>query len=227
MLSQADHESIAAAVSRAEARTDGEILCVLSHKVSNYRETPLAWGMIGAVVVPALAAAFGLHPWLVSQSGGDWVATNAVSLDASVRTALTGYAMLQVLIFLAVVLAVSLATPLKLALTPKSLKLRRVRLAAMMQLRAVHLLGATSGVVVIFAAEAERMVTVVADEAIHLKAGDAAWDEAVAAVLAGIRSGDAASGFVAAVDICGGYLADHFPATGERRNTLSDGLMEI
>jgi putative membrane protein len=226
MLNQADHDRISDAVAKIEARTSGEILCVLSHKVSNYRETPLAWAIAAAMIVPALAAAFGMHPWLLSQVGGDWVATNAASLDSSVRVALIGYAMVQIVIFLAVVIAIAAATPLKLALTPKSLKQRRVRQAAMFQLRAARLLGSGSGVVVIFASEAERMVTVVADEAIHLKAGDAAWDEAVAAVLKGIRSGDSASGFVAAIEICGGYLADHFPAEGAAHNALSDRLVE-
>ncbi len=226
MLSEADHASIAAAVAKAEASTSGEILCVLSKKVSNYRETPLAWATAAALVVPPLAVAFGLHPWLLSQAGGDWVATNATTLDASVRVALTSYAMVQMVIFVAVAGAIALATPLKLALTPKALKHRRLRQAAMQQLQATRLLGATAAVV-IFAAQDERMVIVVADEAIHLKAGDAAWDAAVAAVLAGIRNGDPAAGFVAAIEMCGGYLAEHFPSTGARRNALSDGLVEL
>jgi putative membrane protein len=71
------------------------------------------------------------------------------------------------------------------------------------------------------------MVTVVADEALHLKAGDAAWDGAVAAVLSGIRAGKPTEGFVAAVELCGGYLADHFPATAPKRNGLSDRLLEV
>jgi len=227
MLSEADHQRISQAVAGIEARTDGEILCVLSHKVSNYREVPLAWAAAAALVVPPIAMVFGMHPWLLSQAGGDWVATNAVSLDASVRIALTGYAIVQLVIFVAVAVALAAATPLRLALTPGSLKRRRVRQAAMFQLRAARLLGSGSGVVVIFASEAERMVTVVADEAIHLKAGDAAWDDAVAAVLKGIRAGDSASGFVAAIEICGGYLADHFPATGAQHNALSDRLVEF
>jgi len=227
MLSQADHDRISDAVSAIEAKTSGEILCVLSHKVSNYRETPLAWAALAALVVPLIGMALGLHPWLMSQAGGDWVATNAVSLDASVGRALSAYALLQLVIFLAVVLLIAFVPALKLFLTPMSLKRRRVRQAALFQLRAARLLGSGSGVVVIFAAEHERIVTVVADEALHLKAGDAAWDQAVAAVLKGVKSGDAASGFVDAIQICGGYLADHFPAEGAVHNALSDRLVEF
>ena len=226
MLSHADHDRIAAAVAAAEEKTSGEILCVLSHKVSDYREVPLAWAAGVSLIAPALLAAFGLAPWLNSPDGGDWVVTNAVSLSVALNTAIAGYALLQMGLFAVVGVAVAAITPLKLALTPKGLKRKRVRRAAMHHLAACHLLG-EGGAVVIFACEQERMVTVVADEAIHLKAGDAAWEGAVAAVLAGIRSKDPTSGFVAAVELCGGYLAEHFPATGPKHNGLSDRLLEV
>lgn len=226
MISHADHDRIAAAVAAAEAKTSGEILCVLSHKVSDYREVPLAWGAAAAMIVPAIAAAFGLHPWLVSQAGGDWVATNAVSLDVSIRDALMGYALLQLVVFAVVAVPIAAIAKLKLFLTPGPLKQRRVRRAALHHLAATKLLGA-GGAVVIFASEAEHMVAVVADEALHLKAGDAAWDAAVAAVLSGIRSGDPTAGFIAAIEVCGGFLTEHFPSDGSGHNALSDRLLEI
>ena len=226
MISKADHDRIAEAVAKVEARTSGEILCVLSHKVSDYREVPLAWAAVASMALPAVATAFGLHAWLVSDAGGDWVATNAVALDVSVRKALSAYALAQLIIFVAVAVLIAGITPLKLALTPKGLKQKRVRRAAMHHLAATRLLGA-GGAVVIFASEAERMVAVAADEALHLKAGDAAWDAAVAAVLAGVRSADPTTGFVQAVEICGGFLADHFPAEGAKHNAISDRLLEI
>jgi len=34
-------------------------------------------------------------------------------------------------------------------------------------------------------------------------------------------------GFVAAVELCGGFLAEHFPAQGAHHNGLSDRLLEI
>jgi putative membrane protein len=216
MLSKADHERIAQAVGKAEQQTAGEILCVLQHKVSDYREIPLAWAAFAALVIPALLAAFGVAPWLNSSDGGDWVATNAVSLSTALNSAIAGYALVQMAIFAVVGVAVAAIT---------RLKRRRVKRAAMHHLAACHLLG-DGGCVVIFASEQERMVTVVADEALHLKAGDAAWDGAVSAVLAGIRSKDPTSGFVAAIELCGGYLAEHFPATGPQHNGLSDRLIE-
>jgi putative membrane protein len=226
MLSHADHDRIAAAVAEAESKTSGEILCVLQHKVSDYREVPLAWAAGAALVIPGLLAAFGVEPWLNSEDGGDWIASNAVSLGLALNAAILGYTALQAAIFVVVAAALAIVRPLKLALTPKSLKRLRVKRAALHHLKAAHLL-CDEGIVVIFASDQERMVTVVADEALHLKAGDVAWDGAVAAVLSGIKGGDPTSGFVGAVELCGGHLAEHFPATGPRRNTLSDGLLEI
>jgi putative membrane protein len=226
MLSHADHDRIADAVAEAEGRTAGEILCVLQQKVSDYREIPLAWAAGCALIVPALLAAFGVEPWLVSADGGDWVATNAVSLSLALNTAIIGYSLMQLAIFVVVAVALAAIRPLKLALTPKGLKRRRVKRAALHHLKAAQLV-CDQGVVVIFASDQERMVTVVADEALHLKAGEVAWDGAVAAVLSGIKAGDPTSGFVAAVELCGGYLADHFPLTGPKRNGLADGLLEI
>jgi putative membrane protein len=226
MLSHADHDRIAAAVGEAEGKTSGEILCVLQHKVSDYREVPLAWAAGAALVIPAILAAFGVEPWLTSADGGDWVATNAVSLSLALNTAIIGYSLMQLAIFVVVAAALAIIRPLKLALTPKSLKRLRVKRAALHHLKAAHLVS-EEGIVVIFASDQERMVTVVADEALHLKAGDAAWDGAVAAVLSGIKAKDPTSGFVAAVELCGGYLAEHFPLTGPRRNNLSDGLLEL
>jgi putative membrane protein len=79
-----------------------------------------------------------------------------------------------------------------------------------------HRLHQTSGRtgVLIFASLAERRVEVVGDEDIHAKGGDVVWDSAVAAALAHIKTGDVAGGLIAAVNICGKALAEHFPPDG-------------
>src|ERR1700748_1223327 len=148
MLSKADHDRIAEAVSKAEKTTSGEMLCVLQHKVSDYREIPLAWAAGAALVIPALLAAFGVEPWLNSADGGDWVATNAVSLSLALNTAIIGYSLVQLAIFVVVAGALTIVRPLKLALTPKSLKRLRVKRAALHHLKAAHLVS-EEGIVVI------------------------------------------------------------------------------
>jgi putative membrane protein len=226
MLSPSDHQRIADAVARVEAATSGEILCVLARKVSEYREVPMAWAAFAAMALPPLAVAAGLHPWGLFLTGDDWAAASEAFGDISIPFILMSYGVMQVAIFAIVAVALTVWPDLRLAMTPKGLKQTRVRRAAMQQLAAAKLSDA-GGAVVIFASEAERMVAIVADEALHLKAGDAAWDAAVAAVLKGVRSHDPASGFIAGIDVCGAYLAEHFPANGEAHNALPDGLLEI
>ena len=224
MLSKADHETIAAAVRKAEAKTSGEILCVLAHKVSNYRETPLAWAAAAALLLPPLGLAIGTH-WLPA-SAANWDA-GASGADNAVRLALSGYALAQIVVFALVALAIAAFRPLKLALTPAALKHRRVRQAAMAQLMATRLLGSQIGAaVVIFASLEDRMVAVVADEAIHRKVEDKAWDQAVALVLDGVKRGAPKEGFIDAVSLCGDLLAKHFPSEGAP-NHLADGLLEL
>jgi putative membrane protein len=51
---------------------------------------------------------------------------------------------------------------------------------------------------------------VLGDRGIHEKMG-ADWDRAVGALVAGLRRGEPATGFVDAIAICGARLADAFP----------------
>ena len=61
MLSRQDHDRISAAITEAEQRTRGEVFCVLAQEVSRYREVPLAWGALAALLAPALMVWAGLH----------------------------------------------------------------------------------------------------------------------------------------------------------------------
>jgi putative membrane protein len=224
MLSKADHDAIAVAVADAEVRTSGEILCVLAHRVSNYRETPLAWAAAAALLLPPVALALGAR--LTLGAGSMWESSLS-GAERAAPFALGGYALAQIVIFAAVALAIAAFRPVKLALTPAILKHRRVRQAAFAQLMATRLLGSQIGAaVVIFASLEDRMVTVVGDEAIHAKVGDKAWAAAVAAVQAGVRRGEPAAGFIDAVALCGALLAEHFPTDGHAHH-LADGVLEI
>jgi putative membrane protein len=223
MLTKADHDAIAQAVRQAEIGTSGEILCVLARRVSNYRETPLAWGAGAALLLPPIVLALGARFGPFAPSGWD---AGAGGAGAIVR-ALSAYALGQIVVFALTALIIAAVRPIKLALTPGLLKHRRVRQAAMSQLMATRLLGSQIGAaVVIFASLEDRMVAVVADEAIHLKVGDQAWDKAVATVLDGVRRGAPAAGFIDAVNLCGGLLAEHFPPEAAAHH-LADGVLEL
>jgi len=140
---------------------------------------------------------------------------------------LGGYALVQAILFIAVVALVSIPA-VRRRLTPPPLKRRRVEAAALAQLAAAAVsAGPSRTAVVIFASEDDRIVEVVATEGIHAKTGPAVWDRAVAAVLDGLRRGDSAEGFVAAVDICGAVLAEHFPEEGPDTNAIANAPLEL
>lgn len=228
MLSPSDREKIAAAVAEAEARTSGELVCVLARSVSNYREVPLAWAAVASLVVTPLLVAFGVSPAaLLDLPGGGWTVGHEASLEANLSMAFAAYAALQAVVFVLVGLVV-LIPPLRRLLTPGALKRHRVHRAAFTHFAAIGLTAedAPTGIV-IFACEEDRRVEVVAGEAIHKQCGEAEWAQAVKAVQEGMRSGAEAGGFVRAVQICGEALARHFPARGEKANRLSDRPVEI
>jgi putative membrane protein len=227
MLSEADHRKIESAVQAAEARTSGEIVCILSHEVSSYRETPLAWAAAVALLIPPLALFAGWRPGGLLSAGADWMAGQVGVVDTLVAHALESYAIVQVILF-AITAAIVAIPPVRRRLTPTTLKRHRVHRAAMQQFLATGLHAAADRTgVVIFASEADRRVELLADDAIHAAVGDVAWNAAVKAVQDGMRRKDPASGFVAAIQICGDALAEHFPSTGPHANALSDRLMEL
>ena len=62
MITEAQQRDIMAAVARAEAATDGDIVCVFARQVSHYPEVSIAAGAFAALVLPPAALALGLHP---------------------------------------------------------------------------------------------------------------------------------------------------------------------
>jgi putative membrane protein len=81
--------------------------------------------------------------------------------------------------------------------------------------------------VLVLASLFERRAVVLGDKGIHEKIGDAEWDRAVAALVAGMRRGDPGQGFVDAVALCGARLAEHFPRDPSARatpNELEDAI---
>jgi putative membrane protein len=225
MLSEADHLRIAEAVAAAEARTEGEIVCILAREVSTYREVPLGWAAAAALLLPPLLLLAGLRPEALLPWARDWTAAAGPGLSPT--RLIEAYGLLQVVLF-ALTAALVSAPPVRRVLTPPGLKRRRVHRAALQQFlgTGLHVSEGRTGVV-IFASEHDRRVELLADDAIHTAVGDTVWTAAVAAVQDGMRRRAPADGFVRAVELCGQALAEHFPSQGPHPNALSDRLREI
>jgi putative membrane protein len=224
VISPSDLAAIEAAVREAEIRTTGEIYCVVAEESADYRETPIAWAAGVALLAPALLLIAGAPLALPDLTGPDWTAAHAA--EAGAREGLFAALLLQAVLFAITLLAVSFE-PVRLALTPRSLKRDRVRQEAQAQFLAknLHATRARTGVL-IYVSLAEHMAELIADEGIAAQAPPDAWDRAMAALVAGLKRDEPAAGFAAAVGLCADVLADRFPASpGDNPNELSDAVV--
>jgi putative membrane protein len=226
MLNDEGRARITQAIEAAEAKTAGEIFCVLAEEVSAYREVPLAWGAGIAFAVPPLFMLLGLHRLALAGIFTSWTDDSARAMEGLILRVLGTYGLVQAGLFVCIVLIVMLPG-IRRAMTPGILKSHRVRKAARHHFVAAGArLSDAEPHILIFAAMKERRVELVAHEAIHRAVGDTVWNQAVAAVTAGMKSGDAAAGFVRAIEICGAALAAHYPAEGAPANRLPNTILE-
>ena len=80
----------------------------------------------------------------------------------------------------------------------------------------------------IFVSLGERMAELIADEGIAGHVDAHVWDQAMAALTEGLKRGEPAAGFAAAVGLCGDVLAEKFPALpGDNPNELPDAVVVL
>jgi putative membrane protein len=205
MISDADRSRISDAIRAAEAKTSGELYCVLARNAGAYRLVPLAWAAAIALAVP----------WPIIALS-DWPSALMIYL-------------IQLAVF--AIAAFGLSQPaIRFHIVPGRTKRERAHAAAMRQFWAhgMHKTQSRTGVL-IFAAQAERYVEIIADGGINAKVTQDVWDGAVASLVAAIKDGRPGDGFVEAIAQCGAVLAQHFPAPPGAANPdeLPDRLVEI
>ncbi|MCE3290162.1 MAG: hypothetical protein K0R83_2174 [Caulobacter sp.] len=223
-LTPEDQDRIAAAVAVAEARTAGESYCVVAPRASEYREVPLVWAGLAALVLPPLSLLLGLRPRTLEALLGGWTVGHD---HPTVVAAVGAYVALQLAVFI-LVLALMLIPAVRRFATPSGLKAERVRNAALDQFlsHGLHRTQDRTGVL-IFAALEERRAEVIADEAIYKAAPPQVWEEVVALLVAGLRAGDLAGGYIAAIERSGDILAAHVPPRAANPNELSDRVVVL
>lgn len=218
---------IASAIAQAESRTAGEIFCVLAGKVSSYRDVSLAWAAGAALSVPLLLVGAGLDPTALAAGFRGWEVGHVVEQDVAVRQAIWAFVIMQAATFVLTFLLTSIPA-VRRFVTPRGLRSARVRKAAMQQFLAhgLHVTEARTGVL-LFACLADHQVEIIADRGIHEKVDQSIWGDAVEALARGLKQGDPAAGFEAAIHISGEVLAEHFPPAPRDRNELQDRLVVI
>jgi putative membrane protein len=226
LINSDDHRRIAQAVSAAEATTRGEIVCVVAEEAAHYAEVPLAWAAAGAILLPIVALAVTAAAGQFDYAFGGWAAAHVAAAHTAVVTALAGYAFVQCLLFVAILVLVSIPT-IRRRLTPASLKRAHVRARAMEHFfaRGLDKTRERTGVL-IFVSLKDRRAEVLADTGINSKVDPSAWNDVISDLMVGVRTGKPGDGFVAAIERCGRHLAQHFPAGPENPNELPDGLID-
>jgi putative membrane protein len=72
------------------------------------------------------------------------------------------------------------------------------------------------------------MAELIADEGIAQHVDPKVWDRAMAALTEGLKRGEPAAGFAAAIGLCADVLAERFPPTeGDNPNELPDKVIVL
>lgn len=226
-LSSEAHGRITAAIAAAERRTSGEIFCVMARRVSSYHDVSLGWAAGAALLLPLGLIPAGFDPAWIPGIADSWEAAHLASREVSIGQALSAYAVIQAVLFLAVYLITRLP-PVTRWVTPEAVRRARVRKAALQQFLAhgLHVTEARTGVL-LFAALAEHQVEIIADEGIHALVDQSTWGDAAEALSRGLRRDDPAGGFETAIALCGEVLTTHFPPHPGNPNELPDHLVVI
>ena len=201
-ISEQDRKRISTAIRLAEAKTSGEIVCVLAQASSDTSALPILVAALFSLVLPWLLVAF---------------------TTMSVHRILS----LQAIIFIA--LSVLLCLPsVRTALMPRAARRAVAHRVAMEQftIRGIARKKERSGIL-IFVSLAERYARIVADEGIAARVPQSEWQEAIDVLVGHTKSGHIADGFISAIEKCGNVLATNFPRSDTSRDELPDQIYLI
>jgi putative membrane protein len=221
-MTDADRARVSAAVAAAETGSAGEIVTILAERSDDYADVALVWSAAaGLSALLALFLAPDAYLGLYERLTGGWLT------DWTPRAVL-GVAAIAVPLHFCAAWLLLLWRPLRLWLTPRLIRHRRVRARAIacFKVAAERRTHGRTGIL-IYLSLAEHRAEIVADAAIAAKVSPQVWGEAMAAMLAQLKQDRLADGLVAAVDHVGAVLARHLPRAADDRNELPDRLIEV
>jgi putative membrane protein len=201
-ISAEDRRRITKAIEAAEAKTSGEIVCVLAQTSSDATALPILVAAIGALVLPWLLVAF---------------------------TAMSVYRILSLQAVVFLIAAIVLYLPaVRVALMPRAARRAVAHRAATQQFvtRGIARKKERTGVL-IFVSLAERYARIIADEGIASRVPQSEWQGAIDTLIVHMREGRVADGFITAVDVCGNVLAANFPRSETSRDEMPDRIYLI
>jgi putative membrane protein len=197
-----EQEKIRQSIAAAESRTSGEIVPMIVGASDKYVDASITCLIVGLLLGSAAALFWG-DPWGLPRAELAWPLSGA-----------------------ALGLLIGQIPAVKRALTPKRRidEAVHIRTLAAFTAHGLHYTQAHTGILIL-ASLFERRVVVLADRGINEKVKPGTWDEIVAIITTGLRSGNGAAAFCAAIERCGEILAQHFPRAPDDRNELEDTLI--
>jgi len=201
-LTSEDEAQIAEAISRAEAKTSGEIVVVVAVASDGYRSFGLLWAALLALAVP-------------------------MPLIFATKWPVEYIYLLQLAVFF-FCLVLFQWEELRYDLVPKSVRRARAHQRAVEQflVQNLHTTKGRTGVL-IYASFAERFAEVIADEGIYKKVPASTWEDVVGELTNHLARGSATEGFLRAIERCGKILAKHFPPGMVDKNELPNHLIVL
>ena len=202
LLTQEQQRQVEEAVTRAELRTDAEIVTVLAPRADDYSYIPLLWASLIALVLPAV-----VH---------------------LLNSGLATYTLLMLqwacFVFLSLIFRIPAITTRLIPPRVRHWRASNLARRQFLEQKLHHTAGRTG--VLIFVSEAERYVEILVDEGISRHLDDSDWGTIVSDFVRRVALGHTAEGFITCIDACAEVLAQHIPKT-QTRNQLPNRLVML
>ncbi len=201
-FSAGERATISKAITRAEAKTSGDIVVVVASASGRYYGIGVMWAAPVALGVPLSLI------WLTK-----WPVEHIYLAQLAVFA--LGVALIQ-------------WEPFRFALVPNDVKRARAHERAVEQflVQNLHTTKGRTGVL-IYVSFAERFAEVIADNAIYKKVPPGTWEHVVDELTGHLGRGARDKGLIAAIDACGNLLAKHFPPGRQDEDELPNHLIVL
>ncbi|MBL0925529.1 MAG: hypothetical protein IBJ12_13835 [Sphingomonadaceae bacterium] len=213
---------VTSAIAEAEHMTSGEIVTIITDLSDHYEDVAVVWASIAAFLALSCYAIFPqFYLGIVHGMTGGWQHDYSAGEYLALIFIAMGLKWLGTWLILRWM-------PLRLALTPRHIKMRRVRARAFNLFKVgteAKTVGRTG--VLLYLSMKEHRAEIVADEAIASKVTPEIWGDAMLALLDHVKAGRPGEGMAEAVRQMGIVLAEHFPKGSENPNELPDRLIEL
>jgi putative membrane protein len=202
MIRESYQRDLAESIRRVESNTDAEVVAVVARRADNYVYISTLWAAFLALLLAPLL-----------QFAPFWLEAPEIFI-------------VQWLIFIALALLFRWR-PLMMWLIPKRVKYWRASNLARRQFleQELHSTKGRLGLL-IFVAEAEHYVELLADRGLAEHIADESWQEVVEEFIGKVKKGDTAAALIHCIERCGELLSEVAPVT-EIKNELPNHLVLI